>query len=477
MKRRDFLRNAAVLGAAGMIGGRPGDAGAKKLPGGSILDRPAAAAPIDTIVVCMMENRSFDHYLGWLANDPTYLETGRSLWGKRFSIDGSTSERYTRPNGTTVDTYPVLGELEQPWRGCGFRDPGHSWNAGRAQRDRGFLAQGSGNDEFALGWYREEDLRFYASLARRFTVFDNYHCSILGPTYPNREYLHSAQSGGLKNNAFPFEVGYPNGFPWDTIWDRLAAAGVPARYYYSDLPFTALFGPRMGPITTPVASYFEDAAAGRLPRVVFLDPGFLGEHQTDEHPHGDVRDGQRLVHSFIKAFVESPHWHTGAFILTYDEWGGFFDHVDPIRLPDDRAMRGDDQNDFGQAGFRVPTRIISPFARRNFVDHRTYDHTSILRFIEWRFLGAKADGTGGRRDPVYLTERDRHANNIGLTLMAEGADPEFDVGPVDPGTSPDCGAEATTLAARGVRPPSDWDRGVDWIASQGFEIATWNPIR
>ncbi|MCW5893284.1 MAG: twin-arginine translocation signal domain-containing protein [bacterium] len=478
MKRRDFLRTAAVLGAASMIGTRPDDADAKRLPGGSILDRPAAAAPIDTIVVCMMENRSFDHYMGWLATDETYLETGRSLWGKRFRVDGSTTQTYARANGTRVATYPMLSELAQPWRGCGFRDPGHGWNAGRAQRDGGFLATGSGNDEFALGWYRESDLPFYGALTRRFTTFDRYHCSVLGPTYPNREYLHSAQSGGLKNNAFPFEVGYPNGFPWATIWDRLAAAGVPARYYYVDLPFVALFGPRLAPIASPIANYFEDAAAGRLPRVVFLDPGFLGEFQSDEHPHGDVRDGQRLVQQFVKAFVESPHWRSGAFILTYDEWGGFFDHVAPPRLRDDRANRRDDQNDFSQAGFRVPTRLISPFARRNFVDHRVYDHTSILRFIEWRFLGTRADGVGSRRDPVYLTERDRHAKNIAQTLSPTAPDFDFDTGPVDPGSSPGCGSEAAaTLAARAALPPSDFERGVDWVASQGYRIGNWLPGR
>src|SRR5690606_39362736 len=140
------------------------------------------------------------------------------------------------------------------------------------------------------------------------TICDRYHCSVLGPTFPNREYLHSAQSGGIKNNALPFEVGHPNGFSWPTIWDRLAAAGVPARYYYVDLPTVLLWGERGIAHASVIEDYFDDAAAGRLPSVVFLDPGLIGDTRTDEHPHGDVRDGQRLVQRYLKAFVESPHW-------------------------------------------------------------------------------------------------------------------------------------------------------------------------
>ncbi len=482
LNRRDFLRTTAALGAAGMVGRFAGDAEARRLPGGSILDLPAAAAPIDTVVVMMMENRSFDHYLGWLANDEAYLEEGRQSWGQRFRVDGSTDEAYPRPDGTLVSTFPQLDASESnPWRGCGHPDPGHGWTSGRRQRDDGFLAQGSGNDEFALSWYRAEDLAFYAAISRRFTVCDRYHCSILGPTFPNREYLHSGQSGGIKNNAFPMEVGYPLGFTWPTIWDKLALAGVPARYYYVDLPVVALWGARLVPFATPLAGYFEDAAAGTLPRVVFLDPGFLGDTRTDEHPHGDVRDGQRLVQACVKAFVESPHWERGVFLLTYDEWGGFYDHVRPPRLRDDRATARNDDENFGQAGFRVPTRVLSPFARQNFVDHRVYDHTSILRFLEWRFLGAPAEGKGRRNDAWYLTSRDRHARNIGWSLRPDQPDPEFDadVG-ADPGTSPGCGAaEGVALSARPAPPAHDLARGLEtgYFERMGYRIGDWLPTR
>src|SRR5262249_20656099 len=160
----------------------------------------------------------------------------------------------------------------------------------------------------------------------RFTTFDRYHASLLGPTFPNREYLHSAQSGGTKTNALPVETG---GFQWETIWERLAAAGVPARYYYSDLPVLALWGAKTTPFLHPITDYFTDCAAGTLPNVTYVDPKFVDPGRTDNHPHGDIRAGEAFVRDVFKAFVQSPHWQHGLFVLNYDEWGGFFDHIPP----------------------------------------------------------------------------------------------------------------------------------------------------
>jgi phospholipase C len=431
INRREFLRGAALLGGAA--------AAQQMLPLGwarerqsvkrsgprdlspSILDTSADLSPIDHIVVVMMENRSFDHYLGWLAADSEYLEQGRSRYGADFSVDGDNRQTYKDPQGREVATYYLPAKMGEanPYRGCGHKDPGHGWNQGRAERDGGFLAQGSGNDQYALGYYLANDLPLYAALARRFTLFDHYHCSILGPTFPNREYLHSAQSGGNKDNSLP----PPRGFQWPTIWDKLAAAGVPAAYYYVDLPIIGFWGPRLLHVSHRIANYFDDAAAGTLPNVVFVDPRLNGEMHSDDHPFADIRAGQKFVSDVFQAFVQSPHWRSGMFIVTYDEWGGFFDHVPPPVLPDDRASQNDQEN-FGQAGFRVPTILASPYARPGFVDHRLYDHTSILRFIEWRFLGAPAAGPGADSDTWYLTKRDRYANNIGASLTPDRFDPD-----------------------------------------------------
>jgi phospholipase C len=286
--------------------------------------------------------------------------------------------------------------------------------------------------------------------------------------------MHSANSGGIKDNSLPFDVGYPGGFDWVTIWDRLAAAGVPAHYYYTDLPVVALWGTRLLPIASKLVNYFADAAAGTLPNVVFIDPGFGGDTRTDEHPHGDVRDGQRLVEQCLRAFVESPHWERGVFILTYDEWGGFYDHVRPPRFKDDRASPVDDEN-FGQGGFRVPTRIVSPYARENFVDHTLYDHTSILRFIQWRFLGAPKRGRGHATDSWYLATRDRHAKNIGWSLRPDSPNLDFDVPAANPATSLPCGTAPITAALRTAPPPHPLERGREWFEHLGYEIGTWLP--
>ena len=435
MDRRSFLRVGGMIGAAAALGPTltscvPESRGAgleyvpTTLPEGSMLDLVASEAPIDHVVILMMENRSFDHYLGWLGADEGYLERGRRNYGDEFAIDARPHQTYPDAHGTPVPTFSLAhGASVAGYRGCGFEDPGHGWTAGRAERDGGFLAPDSGNDLFALGYQEADDLPFHARMARRFTTFDRYHASLLGPTQTNRRYLHSAQSGGYKNNYIPIAEG---GHQWPTIWDRLVSARVPVRSYSADLPSLAFWGGRMAPILGSIDEYFESCRAGRLPAVTFLDPPYLPWWQADDHPLCDPAAGQRYLRDVFRAFVDSPHWERGLFVLTYDEWGGFFDHVAPPVLPDLLASTVDDDN-FGQAGFRVPTILASPYARPGYVDHRLYDHTSIMRFLEWRFLGAPAEGPSG--DGWWLTPRDRAANNIGASLGASQPDPEvFDLG-------------------------------------------------
>ncbi|MGH9186801.1 MAG: alkaline phosphatase family protein, partial [Acidimicrobiales bacterium] len=394
MNRRDFLRGAAAVGGAAVLGNRvsawaqgpPATTDVVAQLAGSILNNPATASPIDTIVVLMMENRSFDHYFGWLATDESYLEAGRSRYGPDFGVDGTLDLTYLRVDGSEAPTYHLPGwsESQNPYRGCGGHpDPGHGWESGRAQRDHGFVAEGTENDDFAIGYFLEDDLPCYRQLARNCTVFDRYFASLMASTYPNREYMHSAQSGGLRDNYLPLKE---LGFPWPTIWDRLVAAGVPGGMYAVDLPTTLLWGARMLPITHPIVQLFADAALGTLPNVTFVDPGFLTGLRTDDHPHGDMRMGQRFVAQILQTLQASPQWERMAMFVTYDEWGGFFDHVTPPVFVDDRGSV-DDANNYGQGGFRLPVSLVSPFARPGYVDHREYDHTSILRLIEWRFLG------------------------------------------------------------------------------------------
>ena len=164
------------------------------------------------------------------------------------------------------------------------------------------------------------------------------------------------------------------GNQWDTLFDRALqttrptsrARALTARYYNSDLPFSAVWGPRGACWTRPVADYYADCAAGTLPNITFVDPPFRdgggGDGvSADEHPLGDVRLGQAFMSDVVHAFMESPNWERGALFIVYDEWGGFFDHVRPPSVPDARRSANIDL-DFGLMGFRIPAVVVSPFA-------------------------------------------------------------------------------------------------------------------
>ena len=192
------------------------------------------------------------------------------------------------------------------YKGCGHPDPGHGWDSGRAQLLGGFLADGSGNDEFALTYFNGGELGFIHDAARNYTLYDRFFCSLLASTWPNRYYKWSAQSGGLKNNDPPAGT---LGNQWETIFDRGLARGLSARYYASDLPFSAVWGPRGATWTNPITRYYADCAAGTLPNIAFVDPPFRdgggGDGlSADEHPLGDVRLGQAFMADVVNAFVQ-----------------------------------------------------------------------------------------------------------------------------------------------------------------------------
>ena len=226
MERRDFLKAGLVLGGAAALGGCrlfpiPPSPGARTH---SIIDGAPGDSGIDTVVICMMENRSFDSYLGWLARDDEYLEQGRKRYGSGFTVNGDQFQTYVDPLGNAVDTYRRVlypGRQSVPW--LRLRRPRARLDAGtRPTRRRlpraGFAATTCSRCRTS----RARTSRCTPRSARRFLVFDDWHASLLGPTYPNREYLLSAQSGGTINNDLPDSA---IGFQWDTIVDRLRARG------------------------------------------------------------------------------------------------------------------------------------------------------------------------------------------------------------------------------------------------------------
>jgi phospholipase C len=316
---------------------------------------------IEHIIVVMMENRSFDHYLGWLPGADG-LQSGLRFLDRRGNSQ-------------------ALFGLAPEFQNCHFADPDHSYEGGRTQfnggANDGWLVA-STDDVFPIGYYTQNDLSFFGTAVPAWTTFDRYFCSILGPTFPNRFYMHAAQTDRI-TNTFDLST-------LPTIWDRLADAGLSRRYYYSDLPVLVLWGERFNSINTPIAQFFADAAAGTLPNVSFIDPRFISEElgtSNDDHPLADIRNGQIFMSQIYDAVTSSPNWANTVLIYTYDEWGGFYDHVPPPLAPltELDPLIGND----GRLGFRVPCVVVSPLARRSFIGHKTYDHTSILNLIEWRW--------------------------------------------------------------------------------------------
>jgi phospholipase C len=429
MRRREFLgRTAALAGLAGLAGLVPADtlvAQAAKRAAKAPFPSPRKL-PLDTFVVLMMENRSFDHYFGWHG-----LADGRNAGLRYPNVDGS--------------AYFVTHRLAPDFQGCAFRDPDHGWDGGRHQYNGGRLDgfysgndEGTGSDEYALGYYLKEDLGFIPHVAAAYQLYDRYFCSIMASTYPNRHYQVAAQNGGQKRNEFPDLSSPDPGFTWETIFDRALARGLSVGYYVADLPFPALYGTRGVRWVRTIQQFHTDAAAGALPSICFVDPPFKdgggGDGlSADEHPHGDVRLGQAFMSDVAHSFIGSPQYRRGAMFINYDEWGGFFDHVGPRFVPDDRTNLADLDNNWGMTGFRVPAVAISPYTRagrRGRVSHMTVTHESILKLISYRF------GLG------HLTKRHRYASNTGRSF-------DFSRRNFDPPELPDPAAIAATPCAGG----------------------------
>ncbi len=364
LTRRRFLAGAA--GAAVAVGGSllAGGADAREplaQAGKAAIPAPDASG-IEHVVLVMMENRSFDHFLGWLPGAN----------GRQAGL------HYPDPAGVWHATYPLAPD----YQGCGHPDPDHSYAGGRIEYDGGACdgwLLDPNNDLFAIGYYRQADLAFLGQAAPYWTSCDSYFAAILAPTYPNRIYQHAAQTDRITNSTTISTL--------PTIWDLLAANGVSGTYYYSDVPVLALWGAKYLSISQPIAAFFADCAAGTLPQVSFVDLRFEDENSGtsgDDHPHADIRNGAAFLASVYNAVTQGAAWGSTLLILSFDEWGGSFDHVRPTAAPIPPADSAAGNTD-GLRGFRVPALLISPWSPRRQVAHTLYDHTSVLTLIEWRW--------------------------------------------------------------------------------------------
>jgi phospholipase C len=406
--RRNFLTGAAAAAA-----------GAALLPGcGPLLERwrneehhgrqrrlpHPSDAPFDTVVVLMMENRSFDHLLGWLPGAD----------GRQRGL------RYVDQAGVAHTTW----NLAPDWQGWRYGDPKHDWRSVATQYDGGrcdgFLRTQAIGDLFPISYYDDDALPILATLARHNATLDRYFCSILGATWPNRFYLHCGgtdvdETGLYPNFSQPTELppaGVTRPSKLDVaIWDRVHDKGLTGGYYYVSEPMTGLFDTRRyDGISHHYEQFKADAAAGALPNVTFVDPDYGTVHEltgtsNDMHPHGSVKVGDVFIGEVYEILRRSPQWDRMVFVLSFDEHGGFYDHVPPPRVPDDNVNPNPGPHpDYGRLGFRVPCIVMGPFAPDRVVHAGPYEHCSILRMIEWRF----------GLEPMRA--RDRYARNLAEVL-------------------------------------------------------------
>jgi phospholipase C len=354
--------------------------------------------PVENIVVVMMENHSFDSYLGHInqfagRSDVESAPAGAS----NPDVNGTPTPWTHAPHLCVLDTNHEWAGTHQEiddGKMDGFVRTNDGWGTPPPGSSDPTLASGAR----AMVWYDQTDLPFYYELASTFAIADHYHASVPGPTYPNRMFLHAATSFGEITNAFPDISGYP--FPQNdaTVLDELEKRHVTWKLYSdgpsgAEIVYGATLAKRWGrQVTAFFAQFQQDAAAGLLPQVSFVDPNLLSEVNggggTDEHPPGDIQSGQMFVSQVVQAVTSSPQWPKTVLFITHDEHGGFYDHVPPPAAcaPDGIAPIGDSiDGTFNLHGVRVLLIAVSPYAIRGHVSHTTYDHTSLTRFIEAKF--------------------------------------------------------------------------------------------
>jgi phospholipase C len=390
---------------------------------------------IKNVFVLMLENRSFDHMLGFSGITGTDAVTGQ-----KTQLNGLTGTESNSYQGVTYTVAPNANRVMPVGPGHEFLDaveqlcgPGASYQAGSVYpeiNNSGFVANyaaspspGEGNAHGDLGeilrGYSPDQLPVLNALARNFAVCDNWFSSLPGPTLPNRYFLYGASSGGLDNSPSSPEMlewEYASGFklPNGSIFDALKKRLPHSAYRIYTGCWLSMVGTLHGITGFDIHSFdhFEkEVAAKDYPwAFTLIEPDYgdiVGNtftRGTSQHPLDDVAGGEKLIKQVYEAIRNSPHWETSLLIVTWDEHGGFYDHVTPPRAvaPGDNA--GSKHNKYGftfeQYGVRVPAVVISPLIPANVIDHRLYDHASVPATLEKLFGLAP------------LTQRDANANDV-----------------------------------------------------------------
>ncbi|HEX7444509.1 MAG TPA: alkaline phosphatase family protein [Acidimicrobiales bacterium] len=381
---------------------------------------------IDHIVVVMMENHSFDNVLGLI---------GR---GDGFAVD-----QHGRPTATNPDGHGNLVRSFHMPTECQTRGIGNDWRVTHEAYNHGLLdGFVTSTSAESMGYLTKDDLPFTCGLAGAFPIADRYFCSAMAQTDPNRRFLIAGTSLGLIDDTFP--PGLP---PNGVIFEQFNKYGITWKDYYSSLPTLGVFLPllQVPSLLSGLAGidqFYADAAAGTLPSFSLVEPNY--EKQSEEDPQ-DVQFGDQFLGKVVNAVMSGPGWPSTMLIWTYDEHGGYYDHVAPPAAvtPDDIPPTlgpADPPGAFDRYGFRVPAGVVSPFARRDFVSHAVYDHTSILKTVEEKW------------NLPALTRRDANANSL-FAMVDLRSKPAFSTPPVLPAPADPTAKDACLTTGAGVIPP------------------------
>jgi phospholipase C len=486
--RRGFVASAAaVAGAAGLAGVLP----ANLAKAATMSPRKFDLSQVKHLVFLMQENRSFDHYFGTFPGargfkDPTAirLPTGRPVFQQP---DPANPDGYLEPwHMSTVTT----GAARVPSLSHDWRDQHASWNQGAMD---GWLlthlaADGDAAGSFTMGYYTEEDIPFHWALAKAFTLADNYHCSVMGPTDTNRLFWEEGgidpqgkaggpviETGGVRDLTYEsgpetlFKAGisykfYQNaGWPQSTITSYFKQ--FQARGLVSDALFNAvtsngtLFGDGTPggkgnpasptPASNPEMGFEEDCANGTLPDVSFIG----STSAADEHPPALPAAGAQFLATKLEALAANEElWNSTVFVLNYDENDGFFDHVVPPvpnqkLFPEEFVTLASPAGTPGGglpigAGFRVPAFVISPWTVGGRIFSGVSDHTSCLRLIEAVAAAGGLSGTGPVTFPNVSRWRRATFSDFTAALRSGTAQAAPTSTQFDPGTT------AANLAAQ-----------------------------
>ena len=362
---------------------------------------------IKHIVILMQENRSFDHYYGAMPGvrgfaDPTAikLSSGRTVF---HQPDPSHAQGYLLP--FHYDTKKTSAQAT-PGTDHSWPTQHQAWNHGKM--DSWIAAKG----EFTMGYFTRDDIPFHWALADAFTICDNYHCSVFGPTNPNRLYMWTGMIDPRGQHGGPVIDNTPGAgnviLSWQTYPERLQAAGISWQVYQEEdnfddnaLAWFKQFGHagsrsplyQRGMRKLPAGSFEDDVKHDRLPQVSWL----VAPTAQSEHPDFFPAAGAEYIAQKLDAIASNPAvWAKTAFILCYDENDGLFDHVVP---PTPKTGTPDEFVDGAPIGlgFRTPTTIVSPWTAGGFVCSDVFDHTSLIRFIEARFGVSEPNISAWRR--------------------------------------------------------------------------------